>query len=157
MNCKGLAMGSMMVRRANVRPSFVSTPLPGVRLPERRAIQPNARVAKTQRSRTVCMIGFPLGPTSAVKILSVLFTSASVALGALILGQQLMLEQDQMERREPCPACGGTGYEPCMCTRWSDNDVGCGGCGNTGYTKCSKCGGGGTAVPIPVSIRRDSP
>ncbi|GMH32672.1 hypothetical protein BSKO_00506 [Bryopsis sp. KO-2023] len=156
MNCKGMAVGSMMVRRGDVRPGFVSRPLPSVRLPERSAIQPKARVARKQRSRTVCMVGVTLATTGAVKIMSMLLTSASVALGALILGQQLMPEQDQMERREPCPACGGTGYEACMCTRWSDEDVGCNGCGNTGYTRCRSCGGGGTAVPVPISIRRDS-
>lgn len=63
--------------------------------------------------------------------------------------------QDRVEASEsPCPACGGRGYEPCHCTRWSDNDVGCGTCSRTGYMRCRSCGGGGTAVPIKVAIRK---
>jgi hypothetical protein len=48
--------------------------------------------------------------------------------------------------------CNGRGYEPCMCTRWSDGDAGCNSCTHTGYMRCRSCGGGGTAVPIKVTI-----
>lgn len=59
-----------------------------------------------------------------------------------------------MERGDPCPACDGSGYEPCFCNRWSDGDVGCNSCGHTGFTKCKNCGGGGTAVPVPIAIQK---
>lgn len=63
------------------------------------------------------------------------------------------------ERREasdgrPCPSCGGSGLQPCFCTKWSDGDVGCSSCSSSGWTKCKSCGGGGMAVPIKVSIRK---
>jgi hypothetical protein len=65
-------------------------------------------------------------------------------------------KQDRQEagERRACPSCGGSGLQPCACTRWSDSDVGCSTCSQSGWMKCSSCGGGGTAVPIKVSIRR---
>jgi hypothetical protein len=55
-----------------------------------------------------------------------------------------------------CPSCGGSGYEACMCTRWSDGDVGCNSCAQTGYTRCKSCGGNGKAVPRVIKIRKDN-
>lgn len=63
--------------------------------------------------------------------------------------------QDGMEQRNACPVCQGTGFEECMCTRWSDGDVGCSSCSKTGYMRCRGCGGGGKAVPLLVKVRRD--
>lgn len=79
-------------------------------------------------------------------------TSVAVAWGALMLTQNAA-HTDQSG--EACPACGGTGLETCFCSRWSDGDVGCRSCNHTGYMKCRSCGGGGTAVPIPLTVSKD--
>lgn len=92
-----------------------------------------------------------------VNIASQLVSTLTVtAVGIWLLRKELMLEQDRLHTssEEPCPSCGGSGYEPCACTRWSDGDVGCSTCRKTGYMRCRSCGGGGTAVPIKVSIRK---
>lgn len=44
------------------------------------------------------------------------------------------------------------GVVPCICTRWSDSDVGCATCNGRGLMACSSCGGGGTAVPITAKL-----
>eukprot|EP00775_Hariotina_reticulata_P002435 gene2435-biopygen4003 len=79
------------------------------------------------------------------------------AAAAWWLSRQPEEAQDQMETtsRRPCPSCGGTGFEECMCHKWSDGDVGCSSCSHTGYMRCRSCGGNGTAVPIKVSIRKN--
>lgn len=77
---------------------------------------------------------------------------------AYVLSKQMdAAEQDQLQTtsRRPCPNCSGSGYEACHCTRWSDGDVGCSSCGRSGMMKCRSCGGGGTAVPIKVTVRKD--
>ncbi|GBF92048.1 hypothetical protein Rsub_04395 [Raphidocelis subcapitata] len=83
-----------------------------------------------------------------------------VGLAAVAAGLWLKDEMQQQERlespaRRACPACEGRGVEPCACTRWSDGDAGCRSCRNSGLTQCRSCGGGGTAVPIKVTIRSD--
>lgn len=52
-----------------------------------------------------------------------------------------------------CATCEGTGKVPCMCTRWSDGDVGCSTCRGTGRMACPACRGSGTGVPIPLAIK----
>jgi hypothetical protein len=70
----------------------------------------------------------------------------------------LAAPQDRTQsNRQECPSCNGTGYEPCACRRWNDGDVGCSSCNKTGYMTCRSCGGGGTAVPIPLAIRKHDP
>lgn len=97
------------------------------------------------------------GPPSALPLSAL--TSAGVLLGAWYLSQQAeaLDEQDRLEAssRRPCPSCGGSGMEACMCTRWSDGDVGCQSCAQTGYMRCRSCGGSGTAVPIKVAVRKN--
>lgn len=64
------------------------------------------------------------------------------------------LLQDAMEAqgRRECETCGGTGRIRCICTKWSDRDVGCGACDGTGLMECTSCGGGGNAVPIEAKV-----
>lgn len=84
-------------------------------------------------------------------------TMAALAAGAfMLLNQQDMAPEQNRQHRnaEPCPVCQGTGYEECMCTRWSDGDVGCSSCSKTGYMRCRGCGGGGRAVPLLVKVRK---
>lgn len=89
--------------------------------------------------------------------MSAIVASVAACVGAVLLSQNLAPEQDRLKGREPCPTCGGTGYESCFCNKWSDGDVGCNTCGYTGYMKCRSCGGGGTAVPVPITVREDRP
>eukprot|EP00879_Flechtneria_rotunda_P000938 GHRR01001068.1.p1 GENE.GHRR01001068.1~~GHRR01001068.1.p1 ORF type:complete len:142 (+),score=0.12 GHRR01001068.1:204-629(+) len=93
-----------------------------------------------------------------VLVASQVVSTVTVAVAAWWFSKQLGVAQDTMNTsRRPCPRCNGTGYEACMCTKWSDEDVGCNSCSSSpGYTKCSACGGGGTAVPIKVAISRNN-
>eukprot|EP00891_Asterochloris_glomerata_P009456 jgi/Astpho2/9456/Aster-01714 len=61
-------------------------------------------------------------------------------------------QPSRSERQQECPKCGGTGFVECFCSRWSDNDAGCGSCRGTGRMVCNACGGGGTAVPIKATL-----
>ncbi|MQM23482.1 hypothetical protein Taro_056546 [Colocasia esculenta] len=58
-----------------------------------------------------------------------------------------------------CATCNGTGRVACLCSRWSDGDVGCRTCAGSGRMACSSCGGTGTGRPIPVqlSVRPNRP
>jgi len=72
-----------------------------------------------------------------------------------------IIDADQ-ERSVPrgfsqCPTCNGSRRVPCLCTKWSDDDVGCNTCGGTGRMRCSSCGGSGTARPMPAQIRVSKP
>eukprot|EP00210_Caulerpa_lentillifera_P001752 g1682.t1 len=91
-----------------------------------------------------------------VHSISTLLSSFSVVLSALIIAKHLLaLEQNQVENRQSCARCNGTGLEPCLCTRWSDRDFGCPSCNHTGLMKCKACGGGGKAVPLAVFLDKD--
>lgn len=52
--------------------------------------------------------------------------------------------------------CRGSGSVECMCTRWSDDDCGCGICQGSGRMSCHSCGGGGGKVPIVLRIPASS-
>ncbi|KAK4786485.1 hypothetical protein SAY86_003174 [Trapa natans] len=51
-----------------------------------------------------------------------------------------------------CSTCNGTGRVACLCSRWSDGDVGCRTCSGSGRMACSSCGGTGTGRPIQVQL-----
>eukprot|EP00798_Chlamydomonas_sp_ICE-L_P005087 gene5087-34885_t len=87
--------------------------------------------------------------------------SRAVSVG-LLLGGAVMVMRQQPEiddsksglDNEPCPRCQGSGYEACMCGRWSDGDMsGCTTCSKTGYMACRACRGGGTAIPLFSHVR----
>lgn len=99
----------------------------------------------------------PIGIASGAQAVPAIVASVAACIGVVLLRQNLVPEQDRFQGREPCPTCGGTGYEACFCSKWSDGDVGCNTCGYTGYMKCRSCGGGGTAVPVPITVREDRP
>ncbi|KAF7091290.1 hypothetical protein CFC21_093897, partial [Triticum aestivum] len=48
--------------------------------------------------------------------------------------------------------CSGNGREECLCSRWSDGDVGCGTCSGSGRKRCRSCGGSGTGRPLPARL-----
>ncbi|KAI8463518.1 MAG: hypothetical protein J3K34DRAFT_443751 [Monoraphidium minutum] len=84
-----------------------------------------------------------------------------VATGLAIVGAALLLEELKHQERtaheatneRPCPSCHGSGYQPCLCQRWSDGDTGCNSCSHSGYMRCRSCGGGGRAIPIKATIK----
>lgn len=118
------------------------------------------RPSTSSRARTVvAAVGTvdPAGIVSGTQVISTLVVSAAACLGAVFLSQNLEPQQGRLQGREPCPACGGTGYEVCFCSKWSDGDAGCNTCGHTGYMRCRSCGGGGTAVPLPITVRKEGP
>lgn len=124
-------------------------------LPSRRAVAAPFRQAATQQQLRSSV------STSALNFLPGI--AASLAIGAAYALQQQQqqggVDSDrglEASDRRPCPSCGGSGLTPCACTRWSDGDVGCSSCSESGWSKCSSCGGGGTAVPIRVTVRRDN-
>ncbi|KAK9787501.1 hypothetical protein WJX73_009239 [Symbiochloris irregularis] len=67
-------------------------------------------------------------------------------------GQRSRQLAEKANDEERCATCGGTGKVDCLCTRWSDNDVGCGACAGSGKSTCRSCGGGGTRIPIVQSL-----
>lgn len=114
--------------------------------PRRRVLQP------------VSALG-PLDTVGAANVISQVVTTAAVAVGAwYLLGREnAYLEQDKLDQSkssQPCPRCDGAGYEPCLCSRWSDGDAGCRTCRGTGYMPCRACRGGGTAIPLLASVRK---
>ncbi|KAF7080618.1 hypothetical protein CFC21_084670 [Triticum aestivum] len=56
------------------------------------------------------------------------------------------------DARPRCSTCSGTGREECLCSRWSDGDVGCGTCSGSGRKRCRSCGGSGTGRQLPVRL-----
>ncbi|CAL5032522.1 unnamed protein product [Urochloa decumbens] len=63
--------------------------------------------------------------------------------------------------RHSCATCGGTGKVACLCSRWSDGDVGCRPCAGTGHVPCRSCrgSGGGTErrALVRVAVRAQRP
>ncbi|KAK9108490.1 hypothetical protein Scep_018191 [Stephania cephalantha] len=80
-----------------------------------------------------------------------LATGLGVLAGAVLV--KSAMEHKPMAGQWPrCPSCNGTGRVACMCSRWSDGDVGCRTCSGSGRMGCSSCGGSGTGRPIPVKL-----
>ncbi|PNW77335.1 hypothetical protein CHLRE_10g432100v5 [Chlamydomonas reinhardtii] len=116
---------------------------------------------RTGRARVARVQAFvdPDSSLATIQTVSQVVTTCCIAAGAFMLlskpGESLP-EQDRLDNRnsQPCPVCGGSGFEECLCSRWSDGDVGCNSCSKTGYMRCRGCGGGGTAVPLMVRARK---
>ncbi|XP_010530545.1 PREDICTED: uncharacterized protein LOC104807129 [Tarenaya hassleriana] len=89
-------------------------------------------------------------------VLSQLATGLSVLAGAAMV--KSVMDQKPMSgpglggSSQRCPTCNGTGLVACLCSRWSDGDVGCGTCAGSGRMGCSSCGGSGTGRPIRVRL-----
>lgn len=120
------------------------------------------RVSRGIRSRTVASFGSSVSDPSgdALQIISSIVTVSSLVGGAYLLlrEDQSQAESQESQEHRPstrCPSCHGQGTEECMCVRWSDGDKGCATCNQTGLMKCRRCGGGGTAVPALIKVRKE--
>ncbi|GMN49243.1 hypothetical protein TIFTF001_018407 [Ficus carica] len=90
-------------------------------------------------------------------VLTQVATGLSVLAGAVLV--KSVMDQKPMAGPFPrCLSCNGTGRVTCLCSRWSDGDVGCRTCAGSGRMACSSCGGSGTGRPIPaqISVRRSN-
>ncbi|KAL4331626.1 hypothetical protein S245_046557 [Arachis hypogaea] len=86
-------------------------------------------------------------------VLTQLATGLSVLAGAVLVKSVMDNNPNTMDGSFPrCPSCNGTGRVTCICSRWSDGDVGCRTCAGSGRMACSSCGGTGTGRPIPARI-----
>ncbi|OVA09536.1 hypothetical protein BVC80_9101g58 [Macleaya cordata] len=88
-----------------------------------------------------------MGPVVAYQ----LATGLGVLAGAVLV-KSVMEQKPMAGPWSRCPSCNGTGTVNCMCSRWSDGDVGCRTCSGSGRMACSSCGGSGTGRPLPVQV-----
>lgn len=130
----------------------------GLSLPQRTRVHEFSQhsiVVRSGAAGAIPALISPLEPTSLP-----LIDTAKLYLtifGAGLLVYFLLGSEEEKEIGKECPRCNGTGREVCWCRGWSDGDTsGCQSCNYTGVTSCKACGGGGTAVPIPLKIRADS-
>lgn len=112
------------------------------------------RIVKTRSAIGFVMGGYAVGAQGGGAI-SQLASTLGVLIGAAWFASKVSgAAVDHEEGPNPeCSTCEGSGRVPCMCTRWSDGDVGCGTCRGTGRMACPSCGGSGTGVPIPLAIK----
>ncbi|WVZ04976.1 hypothetical protein V8G54_018322, partial [Vigna mungo] len=96
---------------------------------------------------------FHISPPKAMGpvVLSQLATGLSVLAGAVIV-KSVMDQKPMAGPFTRCPTCNGTGRVTCLCSRWSDGDIGCSTCSGSGRMACSSCGGSGTGRPLPAKI-----
>ncbi|KAJ3675774.1 hypothetical protein LUZ60_004816 [Juncus effusus] len=92
-----------------------------------------------------------MGP---VALASQLAAGIGVLAGAVIVKNAMDSQSSSVATWTPprCATCNGTGRTTCMCTRWSDGDVGCRTCSGSGRMACRNCGGSGTGRPMPVQL-----
>ncbi|WOL01381.1 drought-induced protein 1 [Canna indica] len=90
---------------------------------------------------------------------SQLATGLGVIAGAVIVKSVMDAGPPMAGGWPHCATCNGTGRTACLCSRWSDGDVGCRTCAGSGRMACRSCGGTGTGRPIPaqVTIRSNRP
>ncbi|KAL8463604.1 hypothetical protein ACS0TY_033532 [Phlomoides rotata] len=81
-------------------------------------------------------------------------TQVATGLSVLAVVKQVMDERSMMGPggAPRCHNCNGSGRVTCICTRWSDADVGCRTCSGSGRMLCSTCRGTRTGRPISVRV-----
>ncbi|XP_035540630.1 uncharacterized protein LOC109003184 [Juglans regia] len=84
-------------------------------------------------------------------VLTQLVTGLSVLAGAALV--KSIMDQNPMAGPFPwCLSCNGIGRVSCLCSRWSDGDVGYRTCAGSGIMVCRSCGGTGTGRPLPAQL-----
>ncbi|XP_073013526.1 uncharacterized protein [Typha latifolia] len=93
-----------------------------------------------------------MGP---IVLASQLATGLGVVAGAMLVKSAMdALDAGPMAGGLPrCATCNGTGRVACLCSRWSDGDVGCRSCAGSGRMACRNCGGSGSGRPLPIQVR----
>lgn len=142
---------------------FPSNSFLGVPPPRSHTQIPSRVLNTTSRGRQTSLnveanAGFAIGGSSGIAGggLGQIAYGVVCIVGAALIGRELLAESSAPGEEDACPSCGGSGYEACMCTRWSDNDAGCGICEGTRAMKCKSCGGGGMKIPILLRIPAES-
>lgn len=132
--------------------SFPSAPCSNVgQVVWRAAPQPSTTACRRRRQHQPVQ-AFGSG-MEAVQLASGLISTGLIA---AITWTMFSQPEAQVEDQDACPRCHGSGYEPCVCTKWSNNtDVGCGGCNQSGYMKCRSCGGRGKAIPLLRTVKAE--
>ncbi|XP_010556148.1 PREDICTED: uncharacterized protein LOC104825505 [Tarenaya hassleriana] len=99
-----------------------------------------------------------MGPVVLTQLATGLSVLAGVALVKSVMDQKPMTGPDLGGPSPRCPTCNGTGSVTCLCSRWSDGDVGCRTCAGSGRMGCSSCGGSGTgrAIRVRLSVQRSN-
>eukprot|EP00798_Chlamydomonas_sp_ICE-L_P023026 gene23026-30218_t len=124
------------------------------------AVSVRRNPARVRNSNLVARFGPVEGSMATVELVSQVATVGLLGIGAVLVYDMQQKESTSNRRdekdneTEPCPRCEGSGYESCMCSRWSDGDAGCSTCSKTGYMACRSCRGGGTAIPLLVPVRK---
>ncbi|CAD5182328.1 unnamed protein product [Musa acuminata subsp. malaccensis] len=86
---------------------------------------------------------------------SQLAAGLGIIAGAMIV-RSAVVHRPTSGKQPRCTTCNGTGRITCLCSRWSDGDVGCRTCAGSGRMACRSCGGTGTGRPIPVRVPMQS-
>ncbi|XP_022734434.1 uncharacterized protein LOC111287977 [Durio zibethinus] len=88
-------------------------------------------------------------------VLTQVSTGLSVLAGAVLV-KSVVNQKPMAGPFQRCPTCNGTGRVSCLCSRWSDGDVGCRTCAGSGRMACSRCGGSGSGrlIPVQISVRQ---
>ncbi|EIE23161.1 hypothetical protein COCSUDRAFT_23789 [Coccomyxa subellipsoidea C-169] len=121
------------------------------------AIRRNSRRSSTSpQALSVGGVADDFGLTSGSSAVNILLQAATfAAIGVAAWFTARLVDQAPEQREDEtgeCPRCSGSGFEECICTRWSDNDAGCATCNGSSRMACRSCGGGGTAVPATAKI-----
>ncbi|KAE9454844.1 hypothetical protein C3L33_13352, partial [Rhododendron williamsianum] len=88
-----------------------------------------------------------MGPIDVTQVATGLSVLAGAVFLKSVMDQNPTMGPTQFRR---CPSCNGSGRVACLCSRWSDGDVGCRTCAGSGRMACSSCGGKGTGRPLPA-------
>ncbi|WOL11417.1 hypothetical protein Cni_G20179 [Canna indica] len=86
----------------------------------------------------------------------VLVSQLATGLGVLAIVKSAMDRPMASGGWPRCTSCNGTGRVTCLCSRWSDGDVGCRSCAGSRRMPCRSCGGSGTGRPLPLQVQMRS-
>ncbi|XP_065046214.1 uncharacterized protein LOC135677756 [Musa acuminata AAA Group] len=138
------------LKHVNVFHLLPCVPCDGRRLLLKRRPSSRRQRAASFNPRRLCLLsrGSRMGP---LVLASQLAAGLGVLAGAAIV--KSAMESGPMAGGLPrCATCNGTGRVACLCSRWSDGDVGCRSCVGSGMMLCRSCGGSGSGRPLPIQV-----